>query len=207
MKTLLYSDDRAGKLLWNIFTPVLVYSAQLLGEIADTIVDIDRAMKWGFGWEQGPFEIWDAIGLERSLPKMTESNLEIPQWIKDMIGNGHSLSIKKKMVKPFIMTMASIRRLEENPKILHLAKIKKQKGIIKKNNGASLIDIGDGVALLEFHSPNNAIGLDILQMINSAIDEVDRNYKGLVIGNQGKNFCVGANLFMMLMEAQDDEYL
>ena len=89
MKTLLYSDDDAGKLLWNIITPVLVYSAQLLGEIADTIVDIDRAMKWGFGWEQGPFEIWDAIGLERSLPKMTESNLEIPQWIKDMIENGH----------------------------------------------------------------------------------------------------------------------
>ena len=205
MKTLLYSDDDAGKLLWNIITPVLVYSAQLLGEIADTIVDIDRAMKWGFGWEQGPFEIWDAIGLERSLPKMTESNLEIPQWIKDMIGNGHQSFYQEEEGETFYYDNGGYRRLEENPKILHLAKIKKQKGIIKKNNGASLIDIGDGVALLEFQSPNNAIGLDILQMINSAIDEVDRNYKGLVIGNQGKNFCVGANLFMMLMEAEDDE--
>ena len=205
MKTLLYSDDDAGKLLWNIITPVLVYSAKLLGEIADTIVDIDRAMKWGFGWEQGPFEIWDAIGLERSLPKMTESNLEIPQWIKDMIGKGHQSFYQEEDGEALYYDNGGYRRLEENPKILHLAQIKKQKGIIKKNNGASLIDIGDGVALLEFQSPNNAIGLDILQMINSAIDEVDRNYKGLVIGNQGKNFCVGANLFMMLMEAQDDE--
>ena len=96
MKTLLYSDDDAGKLLWNIITPVLVYSAQLLGEIADTIVDIDRAMKWGFGWEQGPFEIWDAIGLERSLPKMTESNLEIPQWIKDMIGEWSPIFLSRR---------------------------------------------------------------------------------------------------------------
>jgi 3-hydroxyacyl-CoA dehydrogenase len=205
MKTLLYSDDDAGKLLWNIITPVLVYSAKLLGEIADTIVDIDRAMKWGFGWEQGPFEIWDAIGLERSLPKMTESKLEIPQWIKDMIGEGHQSFYQEEAGEALYYDNGGYRRLEENPKILHLAQIKKQKGIIKKNNGASLIDIGDGVALLEFQSPNNAIGLDILQMINSAIDEVDRNYKGLVIGNQGKNFCVGANLFMMLMEAEDDE--
>ncbi len=85
-----------------------------------------------------------------------------------------------------------------------LKQVKKQKGVIKKNSGASLIDIGDGVALLEFHSPSNAIGLDIIQMINFAVDEVEKNYKGLVIGNQGKNFCVGANLAMMLMEAQDD---
>ena len=92
----------------------------------------------------------------------------------------------------------------ESPKIINVNAIKKQKGEIKKNNGASLIDIGDGVALLEFTSPNNAIGLDILQMIHAAVDEVEANYKGLVIGNNGKNFCVGANLAMMLMEAQDD---
>ena len=186
MKTLLYSDDDAGKLLWNIITPVLVYSAQLLGEIADTIVDIDRAMKWGFGWEQGPFEIWDAIGLERSLPKMTESNLEIPQWIKDMIGKGHQSFYQEEDGETFYYDNGGYRTLEENPKILQLAKIKKQKGIIKKNNGASLIDIGDGVALLEFQSPNNAIGLDILQMINSAIDEVDQKLQRACDWKSGK---------------------
>ena len=97
------------------------------------------------------------------------------------------------------------RQIVENPKIINLKSLKNQEdNIIKKNSGATLIDIGDGVALLEFHSPNNAIGPDIIQMINYAIDEVDKNYKGLVIGNQGKNFCVGANLAMILMEAQDD---
>ena len=87
---------------------------------------------------------------------------------------------------------------------MNLEKIKKQRDVIKKNSGASLIDIGDGVALLEFHSPNHSIGPDILQMIIQGIDMVEENYKGLVIGNPGKNFCVGANLAMMLMEAQDE---
>ena len=85
-----------------------------------------------------------------------------------------------------------------------MKRYKKKHGVIKTNSGASLIDLGDGIALLEFHSKSNAIGLDIIQMINFAIDEVEKNYKGLVIGNQGKNFCVGANLGMILMEAQDD---
>ena len=91
-----------------------------------------------------------------------------------------------------------------NEKAIDLKRYKKQHGVIKTNSGASLIDIGDGMLLLEFHSKSNAIGLDIIQMINYAIDEVEANYKGLVIGNQGKNFCVGANLGMILMEAQDD---
>src|SRR5699024_11250213 len=89
---------------------------------------------------------------------------------------------------------------------INLRRLKDTKGVIKKNTGASLIDIGDGVALLEFHSQNNAIGLDIVQMVNTAIEEVEKNYEGLVIGNQGSNFCVGANLDLMLMEAQDQNF-
>ncbi len=96
-------------------------------------------------------------------------------------------------------------RIDENPKVLNLERIKEQRGVIKKNSGASLIDIGDGVALLEFHSPNDSIGPDILNMIIQGIDLVQERYKGLVIGHSGKNFCVGANLAMMLMEAQDDQ--
>lgn len=206
MKTLLYAEDTVGKLLWNLITPVLVYSAELLGEIADDIVSIDRAMKWGFGWKQGPFEIWDAIGLESSLQRLEEeSQLEIPSWVKEMLKTGHRSFYKEENGNLYCYHQGEYRSLVENPKVLNLAKIKKQKGIIKKNSGASLLDIGDGVALLEFHSPNNAIGLDILQMISHSIDEVEKNYKGLVIGNQGKNFCVGANLFMILMEAEDEE--
>ncbi|MDE3840044.1 3-hydroxyacyl-CoA dehydrogenase [Bacillus methanolicus] len=204
MKALIYADDRAGSLLWNIISPVLVYAAELLGTIADDIVAIDRAMKGGFGWELGPFETWDAIGLEKSLKKLEASGTEVPVWVKDVVEKGYSSFYKEEDGKVYFYHNGEYKLLEENPKVINLHLLKKQKSVIKKNSGASLIDLGDGVALLEFHSPNNAIGLDILQMINFAIDEVEKNYKGLVIGNQGKNFCVGANLAMILMEAQDD---
>ncbi len=207
MKTLVFAKDRAGELLWNILSPVFIYAADLLGEIADTIVAIDRAMKWGFGWQQGPFEAWDAIGVEKSVQKMEEQGLVVPAWVKEMLAKGFtSFYQEDELGNISFYHNGEYRLIEENPKVINLAKIKKQKGVIKKNSGASLIDIGDGVALLEFHSKSNAIGLDILQMVNFAIDEVEKNYKGLVIGNQGKNFCVGANLAMILMEAQDDVF-
>ena len=204
MKALVYAGDQAGQFLWNTFTESFVYSAQLLGSIADDIVAIDRAMKWGFGWEMGPFEAWDAIGVEKSVQKMKESGVEVPKWVTDMLEKGNTSFYIEENGEQFYYDNGQYRLVETNPKVIDLQKIKKQKGVIKKNSGASLIDIGDGVALLEFHSPNNAIGLDIVQMINYAVDEVEKNYKGLVIGNQGKNFCVGANLAMMLMEVQDD---
>lgn len=205
MRALVYSNDRAGELLWNIFSPVLVYSADLLGTIADDIVAIDRAMKWGFGWEQGPFEVWDAIGLEKSILKMEKDGLVVPSWVKEMLDNRHTSFYKEEENGDlYYYTNGDYKLVEENPKVINLKKVKKQRGVIKKNSGASLIDLGDGVALLEFHSQSNAIGLDIVQMINFAVEEVEKNFKGLVIGNQGKNFCVGANLAMILMEAQDD---
>lgn len=204
LKALVYSDDRAGQLLWNILSPALLYSAQLLGEIADDVTAIDKAMKWGFGWELGPFETWDAIGVGKSVQKMEDAGEEVPAWVKDMLEKGFDSFYKEEEGKQYFYHNGEYRLIEENPKAINLKQIKKQKGVIKKNTGASLIDLGDGVALLEFHSQSNAIGLDIIQMINFAVDEVEKNYKGLVIGNQGKNFCVGANLGMILMEAQDD---
>jgi 3-hydroxyacyl-CoA dehydrogenase len=206
LKALVYSDDRAGELLWNILSPVLLYSAQLLGEIADDIVAIDRAMKWGFGWEFGPFETWDAIGVETSVRKMQEEGKNVPDWVAQMLAAGHTSFYKRENGKVLVYDKGEYKPVSENPKVIHLKRLKEENRVIKKNSGASLIDLGDDVALLEFHSPNNAIGLDIVQMINDSLEEVDRNYKGLVIGNQGKNFCVGANLALILMEAQDDNY-
>lgn len=206
LKALLYADDRAGNLLWNILAPTLLYSAKLVGEIADHIVDIDRAMKWGFGWELGPFEIWDAIGVPKSIRKMEKEGLEVPEWVFKMIDQGHESFYKQENNQELYYHNGEFRLVERNKKAVHIQSLKEAKGVIKKNSGASLVDLGDDVALLEFHSPNNAIGLDIIQMIDYAVEEVDRHYKGLVIGNQGKNFCVGANLALILMEAQDDNY-
>lgn len=206
MKTLVYAEDRAGKLLWSIFAPTLAYTAQLAYEIADDIVAIDQAMKWGFGWEKGPFETWDAIGVKKSVEKMEAEGIAVPGWVKEMLEKGIDSFYKEENGSVFYYHNGEYKPLVQNEKFINLRLLKKQNKVIKKNTGASLIDIGDDVALLEFHSQNNAIGLDIIQMINQAIDEVERNYKGLVIGNQGKNFCVGANIALMLMEAQDQNF-
>lgn len=206
MKTLVYAEDRAGKLLWSIFAPTLAYTAQLAYEIADDIVAIDQAMKWGFGWEKGPFETWDAIGVKKSVEKMEAEGIAVPGWVKEMLEKGIDSFYKEENGSVFYYHNGEYKPLIQNEKFINLRLLKKQNKVIKKNTGASLIDIGDDVALLEFHSQNNAIGLDIIQMINQAIDEVERNYKGLVIGNQGKNFCVGANIALMLMEAQDQNF-
>lgn len=204
MKILIYSEDWAGQLLWNLISPVLVYAAELSGTISDDIVAIDQAMKWGFGWSFGPFELWDAIGVEKSVLRMEQDGIDIPVWVTDFLAEGNTSFYIEEHGVQFYYDGGKYRHLLENPKIINISTLKEQKGVMKKNSGASLIDMGDGVALLEFTSPNNAIGLDILQMIQSAVDEAEANYKGLVIGNTGKNFCVGANLAMMLMEVQDD---
>ncbi|RKQ17249.1 3-hydroxyacyl-CoA dehydrogenase/enoyl-CoA hydratase family protein [Ureibacillus endophyticus] len=204
VKTLVYAKDRTGELLWNIFAPTLIYSAELTGIIADNIVEIDNAMKWGFGWTQGPFEMWDAIGVKQSVEKMEAEGREIPAFVKSLLEKGYESFYKEVDGEVAYFDGSDYSKVPVNEKEIHLKRYKKKHGVIKSNSGASLIDLGDGIALLEFHSKSNAIGLDIIQMINFAIDEVEANYKGLVIGNQGKNFCVGANLGMILMEAQDD---
>ncbi|PID24194.1 3-hydroxyacyl-CoA dehydrogenase/enoyl-CoA hydratase family protein [Sporosarcina sp. P7] len=204
VKTLLYAKDRAGEILWNTLTPTMLYAAQLHGEIADDIVSIDNAMKWGFGWTQGPFEIWDAIGVKKSVDMLKEEGKEIPTLVQSLLDKGYETFYKEENGDTYYFDGTDYQMVQVNEKAINLKQYKKKHGVIKKNSGASLIDLGDGIALLEFHSPSNAIGLDIIQMIHFAVDEVERNFKGLVIGNQGKNFCVGANLGMILMEAQDD---
>lgn len=204
VKTLVYANDRTGELLWNLLAPTLRYSAQLHGEIADDIVAIDNAMKWGFGWEQGPFEIWDAIGVRQSAAKMAEEGHVIPAFAQSLLDSDNESFYKEVDGDLHFFNGSDYTAVPVNSKVIDLKRFKKKHGVLKSNSGASLIDIGDGILLLEFHSRSNAIGLDIMQMINYAVDEVEKNHKGLVIGNQGKNFCVGANLGMILMEAQDD---
>lgn len=204
VQALVYAEDRTGEILWNVLAPTLLYSAELHGEIADDIVGIDNAMKWGFGWELGPFEVWDAIGVSQSVGKMKAEGKEIPAFVQQLLEKGYESFYKEEDHDLYYFDGEGYKPVPVNEKVIDLKRYKRKNGVIKKNSGASLIDLGDGVALLEFHSQANAIGLDILQMINFAIDEVEKNYKGLVIGNQGRNFCVGANLGLILMEAQDD---
>ncbi|WP_276356747.1 3-hydroxyacyl-CoA dehydrogenase/enoyl-CoA hydratase family protein [Cohnella caldifontis] len=205
-KALLAGGDRYSELAWNVLKRVLVYSAAKVGEIADSALEIDNAMKWGFGWELGPFETWDAIGLVPSAQRMEREGLAVPAWVKDWIGQGHTSFYRKDNGSRFYVLDGKYAEVEERPEVISLRSLKEKGRTVKANSGASLIDLGDGVACLEFHSPNNAIGADILSMITQSVEEVRRNYEGLVVANQGKNFCVGANLMLLLMEAQDGEW-
>ncbi|EIT87141.1 3-hydroxyacyl-CoA dehydrogenase NAD-binding protein [Fictibacillus macauensis ZFHKF-1] len=206
VKALLYSKDRVGEMLWSIIKPVLLYSAEKCYEIADDIHAIDQAMKWGFGWEHGPFEIWDAIGVQESVSRMKEEGETIPAWITTFLEEGNTSFYSKDNGNISYYHLGQYVAVVENKKNIHLSLLKEKGNVIDKNSGASLIDLGDGVACLEFTSPNNALGSDIIAMLHKGLDEVDKNYEGLVIGNQGKNFCVGANLMLILMEAQDDNF-
>nr|WP_093227659.1 3-hydroxyacyl-CoA dehydrogenase/enoyl-CoA hydratase family protein [Thermoflavimicrobium dichotomicum] len=204
LKALVYSNDTAGKLAWTITKKVLLYSAQHLEEIANDIVGIDQAMKWGFNWDLGPFEMWDAIGVEKSVARMREEGETIPKLVEDLLASGRTSFYQKEEGKVHAFHIGGKwKEVEEHEKVINLALLKEQGKVIKKNSGASLIDIGDDIACLEFHSPKQAIGAEIITMINYAVKEVSANYRGLVIGNQAPNFCVGANLMLMLMEAQD----
>lgn len=201
LRAVVWADDPAGKLLWSILKPVLLYTAEKTAEIAHDLLAVDEAMRWGFGWEMGPYELWDALGVKETVEKMQLEGEFVPTWVTAMLEQGHTSFYKDGA----FYHDGDYLPVRTHKKQLPLNALKKDK-TITKNTGASLIDIGDDVALLQFTSPNNTIGLDVIQMIHKAIDEAEANYRGLVIGNQGKNFCVGANLIMMLMEAQDDNF-
>ncbi|CAG7628977.1 putative 3-hydroxyacyl-CoA dehydrogenase [Paenibacillus solanacearum] len=205
-KALIEAGDRYSLLAWNILKKVLLYAAEKTGEIADSIHDIDEAMKWGFNWDLGPFELWDAIGLAKSVERMEAEGERVPAWVKDWIESGNGSFYQKRESGRFYAHHGLFRELTQPPEAISLRELKERNKVVRSNSGASLIDLGDGVACLEFHSPNNAIGADILQMIRHSLDEVRRGFEGLVIANQGKNFCVGANLMLLLMEAQDGEW-
>jgi 3-hydroxyacyl-CoA dehydrogenase len=208
IKGLVWSKDRVGAFLWKTFSKTLSYAAGRIPEIADTVVEVDRAMRWGFGWELGPFEAWDAIGVEKSLARMKEEGLSVPANVQSMLDGGAKSFYKKQGGQQFYYDFATEQYvpLSELPGTIILKSVKDRTGVIKKNSGASLIDIGDGVACLEFHSKMNAIGGDTLQMVKQSLAEVDKNFVGLVVGNQGQNFSVGANLMLMLMEAQEENW-
>ncbi|MEJ7848651.1 MAG: 3-hydroxyacyl-CoA dehydrogenase/enoyl-CoA hydratase family protein [Pyrinomonadaceae bacterium] len=208
VKTLVLGDDRVGGFLWKTTSRVSRYAANRIPEIADTIVEIDNAIKWGFGWEIGVFEAWDAIGVRESVERMKAENQAVPDNVQKMLDSGADTFYKNDSgERSFYDLIAGVYKpIPDRAGVMVLKSVKERTGVIKTNPGASLIDIGDGVACLEFHSKMNSIGGDTVQMMNFALDEVEKNFKGLVVGNQGGNFSAGANIMMLLLAAQDEEW-
>jgi 3-hydroxyacyl-CoA dehydrogenase len=208
VKSFVTSPDRGGQFAWKILKKILLYSAEKVPEISDDIVNIDRAMKWGYNWELGPFELWDAMGLKPSVKRMEKEGETIPSLVEQLLSKGYSSFYEKKdgRVSYFDLGAGQYQALEEKPEIILLPSLKDRNKTILSNPGASLIDLGDGVACLEFHSKMNSIGTDTVQMIREALREVEEKFDGLVIGNQSENFSVGANLMLMLFEIQDENW-
>ncbi|MCP4680798.1 MAG: 3-hydroxyacyl-CoA dehydrogenase, partial [Desulfobacterales bacterium] len=208
IKTLFFSGDTAGEFTFRTLTETLIYSANRIPEIADDIVNVDNAMKWGFAWELGPFETWDAIGLRKSVQKIEGAGYEIPRWVKEMLDAGNESFYKSEagVLYYYDPPTKDYKQVPVKPGIILLPSLKDQNKEIASNTGASLIDIGDGVACLEFHSKMNAFGDDIISMVMESADRVSSDFKGLVIANHGVNFSAGANLPLVLFTAQDEEW-
>ncbi|MFZ1082514.1 MAG: 3-hydroxyacyl-CoA dehydrogenase/enoyl-CoA hydratase family protein [Candidatus Kryptoniota bacterium] len=208
VKNLAYAKDRAGEFFWNITEAVLIYSSNRIPEISADVINIDNAMKWGFGWELGPFETWDAIGLESSVERMKGEGKEVPQKIIDMLASGNKTFYTEDngTQKFYDFYSKCYRPVPISKKIVNLALEKRGGKIIKSNSGASLIDIGDAVACVEFHSKANAIGEDAAQIIDLGLNKLETDYDALIIANQGRYFSAGANLMLLLMLAQEAEF-
>ena len=208
VKSLVWGKERAGQFLWKTMSRVFAYAANRIPEIADTVVEVDRAMKWGFGWELGVFEAWDAVGVEKSVARMKEEGRAVPANVQRMLDAGATSFYKSEGGREFYFDFAAGEYVPvaEQPGVVVLKSVKDRTGVIKKNAGASLLDIGDGVACLEFHSKMNSIGGDTLSMLKAALAEVEKNFVGLVVGNQGQNFSVGANLMLVLLGAQEEDW-
>ncbi|SFE94345.1 3-hydroxyacyl-CoA dehydrogenase [Alteribacillus iranensis] len=202
LKMLVYSDDDAGRFIWNLIKSLLLYTAEVKDQIAKDITAIDDAIRWGFGWELGPFELWDSIGVKPSIVKMEQEGETVPLWVKEMINKNIATFYKDPLT---FYHEGQYKTKSMNKKHVQWV-TQRNKRVIHKNPGATLFHAGEDVSYLELHSPNDAIGLDILQMIHRSIEETEKNFKGMVIGSQGKNFSVGANLMLILMEAQNEDY-
>ena len=208
LKFLTAAQDRAGTFLWKTLSEVLIYSVNRIPEISDDLVNLDNAMKWGFNWELGPFETWDALGVDQVAARLQQEGRPVPKLVERVLDTPTKKFYVRKDggVTYFDLRSAEFQAVPETPGVLILASLKERKRVIKKNPGASLIDLGDGVACVEFHSKMNSIGADTIQMIHEGLRVSHESFLGLVIGNQGKNFSVGANLILILLEAQEQNW-
>lgn len=202
---LVYEEDRAGRFLWKLVSETLVYSARRIPEIADDILAIDQAMRWGYNWALGPFETWDAIGVEQSVAKMRSEGVSVPENVAKMLARGITSFYQREKGRLFYYDFGSeqYQPAPQPPGTIVLSSLKERNKVVEKNSDASLIDIGDGVLLVEFHSKMNAIGDQTIAMLRRAVEAAEEGFEGIVVGNQGEHFSVGANLMLFLMAIEN----
>lgn len=200
LRFLVSQNDRAGKFIWDNTARYLAYTSHRVPEIAEDIVSIDNAMKWGFANDLGPFDTWDALGVAETVERMEKDGFAVAAWVKEMLANGHASFYKDG--EYYDLAARDYRKLPKTASAIALRGLKE----IKRNDSASLIDLGDGVACLEFHTKMNALDEGIVEIAQAALEEVNRNFAGMVIGNQGEHFCAGANVMTIGLAAENKEF-
>jgi 3-hydroxyacyl-CoA dehydrogenase len=206
--TVLNGQDKAAKFAERITLDVLAYASRRIPEIADDVVNVDRGMRWGFAWDLGPFETWDAYGVKKGLARMKELGLKPAAWVEQMVASGREsfYGVSEGKDTYWDIPSKSVKVVPENARTQRVEYLKRGNKKITGNDSATLWDMGDGVTLLEYHSKMNSIDDSIVSMMNTALDETEKNFKGLVIGNDGANFSAGANIMALLMAAKSDEF-
>ena len=200
--------DKAQQFIWGGLSEMCLYAGRRMPEIADHIVDVDRAMRWGFAWELGPFEMVDAIGLTTFAEQVKRESRALPAIFEKALASGRKGFYESHRGETSVFDLASgkMRKVQEPAGILILKSLKEAGRELERNSGASLLDLGDGVLCCEFHTKMNAIGADLIAMIHRGLKRLETDFEAMVIANQATNFSVGANLMLVLVGAQEQEW-
>jgi len=205
--------DKAGAFLWSALSELWTYCANRVPEISDSVVEIDRAMRLGFNWELGPFELWDAAGVEATVARMKKEGKPVAANVERLLASGHKTWYLDDPKSPsgrkyWEPGTESWEQVLVSPGVWSVEVAKKANGVVKKNSGASLVDLGDGVGCIQFHSKMNALGADIISLILQTLKPGGPGdaFDAFVITNDAQNFSVGANLMLLLMSIQEEEW-
>ncbi|HVM75408.1 MAG TPA: 3-hydroxyacyl-CoA dehydrogenase NAD-binding domain-containing protein [Candidatus Saccharimonadales bacterium] len=200
--------DKAQQFIWGGLSEMCLYAGRRMPEISDHVADVDRAMRWGFAWELGPFEIVDAIGLKTFAEQIKKEGRSLPPIFEKALTAGRNGFYESQKGETSVFDLASggMEKVPEPAGLLVLKNLKDAGREVERNTGASLIDLGDGVVCCEFHSKMNAIGADLIAMIHKGLKRLETDFDAMVIANQATNFSVGANLMLVLVGAQEQEW-
>jgi|AntRauTorcE11897_2_1112592.scaffolds.fasta_scaffold04106_2 3-hydroxyacyl-CoA dehydrogenase len=209
LKFMVNQDDKAGEFLWEIHADLLLYSANRIPEITESLESIDRAMKWGFNWQLGPFERWDAIGVQQSVERMQDEGREVPQSVLDMLESGRESFYDYDERTVYNLATGNIEKMSPPAKgSISVTQLKADNKEVMGNDSAGLYDLGDGIALFEFRTKQYTLGRELVQSLQKACNIVEKDFDALVISHDGENFTYGANLMEAMgawKQGQKDE--
>ena len=206
LRQIVAGQDKGAQFLWRVLSATALYAAARVPEIADDVVSIDRAMEWGYGWGAGPFRVLDMLGVAEVADHARREGRPVPPLVERLLASGRKRFYEVEDGGETMFGPAGVRPVPVRPGVVSLPALKQAGAVRKRNPGASLVDLGDGVGLVEFHTKMNALGSDTFAMLQAAVKDGRAHFDALVVGNQGEQFTVGANLMLVLLAVEEEEW-